>query len=203
MGNFNYNNIKMASRTLNTIVTLRALFFLPVVAIYLLFCNKNTKYLIAADFYRWAVWQGMTGSRMNFCRLFIQMKEFRNIVYKRLGVAAEPLSWIWHRQNNLTIACSDIGPGLIIQHGYSTVICAKRIGKNFWVNQCVNIVWNGSECPTIGDNVSVYTGAIIVGGVTIGHNVTIGAGAVVVKNIPDNSLAIGNPARIIPKHPIP
>lgn len=37
---------------------------------------------------------------------------------------------------------------------------------------------------------------VIVGGVKIGNNVTIGAGSVVVKDIPDNSVAVGNPAKV-------
>lgn len=43
----------------------------------------------------------------------------------------------------------------------------------------------------IGDNVTVLTG------VTIGNNVTIGAGSVVTRDIPDNTLAVGNPCRVI------
>jgi serine O-acetyltransferase len=95
------------------------------------------------------------------------------------------------------LACDNIGPGIIVQHGYSTIVCAERIGCNFWVNQCVNVVWNGNECCRIGDNVKILTAATIVGGVTIGNNVTIGAGAVVVKDVPDNCLVVGNPMRII------
>ena len=38
---------------------------------------------------------------------------------------------------------------------------------------------------------------IIIGDITIGNNVTIGAGAVVVKDVPDNAVVVGNPARII------
>lgn len=50
---------------------------------------------------------------------------------------------------------------------------------------------------TIGDNVWVGGGAIILPGVTIGNNVVIGAGSVVTKDIPSNSVAFGNPCRII------
>ncbi len=50
---------------------------------------------------------------------------------------------------------------------------------------------------TIGDNVWIGGGAIILPGVTIGDNVVIGAGSVVGKDIPDNMLAAGNPCRII------
>lgn len=50
---------------------------------------------------------------------------------------------------------------------------------------------------TIGDNVYIGNNVIILPGVTIGSNVIIGAGAVVSRSIPDNSLAVGVPARVI------
>ena len=48
----------------------------------------------------------------------------------------------------------------------------------------------------IGDNVWIGGGAIIMPGVTIGNNVVIGAGSVVTKDIPDNTIAYGNPCRV-------
>lgn len=50
---------------------------------------------------------------------------------------------------------------------------------------------------TIGDNVWIGGGAIILPGVTIGDNVVIGAGSVVTKDIPSNTIAYGNPCRVI------
>lgn len=50
---------------------------------------------------------------------------------------------------------------------------------------------------TIGDNVFIGAGSIILPNVKIGNNVVIGAGSLVNKNIPDNSVAAGNPAKII------
>lgn len=52
---------------------------------------------------------------------------------------------------------------------------------------------------SIGNDCWIGGGAIILPGVTIGNNCVIGAGAVVTKDIPDNSLAVGNPARVIKK----
>lgn len=49
----------------------------------------------------------------------------------------------------------------------------------------------------IGNNVFVGAGTIILPGVTIGNNVVIGAGSVVARNVPDNSVAVGNPARVV------
>jgi len=50
---------------------------------------------------------------------------------------------------------------------------------------------------SIGDNVWIGGGAIILPGITIGDNVVIGAGSVVTKNIPDNLIAAGNPCRVL------
>ena len=49
----------------------------------------------------------------------------------------------------------------------------------------------------IGDNVWIGGGAIIMPGVTIGDNVVIGAGSIVTKDIPDNTIAYGNPCRVM------
>ena len=49
----------------------------------------------------------------------------------------------------------------------------------------------------IGDNVFIGAGAIVLPNVKIGSNVIIGAGSIVSKDIPDNSVAVGNPCRVI------
>ena len=49
----------------------------------------------------------------------------------------------------------------------------------------------------IGDNVFIGAGTVILPGVSIGNNVVIGAGSIVSKDIPDNSVAVGSPARVI------
>ena len=51
--------------------------------------------------------------------------------------------------------------------------------------------------PIIGDNVEINAGAVIVGPVHIGNYVRIGANAVVIQDIPDNSTAVGVPAKVV------
>ncbi|SEO39034.1 maltose O-acetyltransferase [Trujillonella endophytica] len=57
--------------------------------------------------------------------------------------------------------------------------------------------WEAAEPITIGDNVWLGGGAIVLPGVTIGENTVVGAGAVVTRDLPANVVAVGNPARVV------
>lgn len=100
----------------------------------------------------------------------------------------------------LYINTEDIGQGLFIQHGFSTVVSAKCVGKNCWINQQVTIGHTAQGAPIIGDNVRIGAGAIVIGNIKIGNNVTIAAGATVNMDVPDNSLVVPQKARIIENH---
>jgi serine O-acetyltransferase len=93
---------------------------------------------------------------------------------------------------------ADIDGGLYIPHPIGTVIAPKRIGCNCSIIASTTIgMRNKQEFPTIGDNVFIGAGARVLGGVFIGNNVNIGSNAVVIHDIPENSTAIGIPAKII------
>ncbi|MEU2610453.1 sugar O-acetyltransferase [Micromonospora sp. NPDC007271] len=55
--------------------------------------------------------------------------------------------------------------------------------------------WESARPITIGDNVWLGGGVIVLAGVTIGENTVVGAGAVVTRDLPPNVVAVGNPAR--------
>jgi maltose O-acetyltransferase len=57
--------------------------------------------------------------------------------------------------------------------------------------------WEAAEPISIGDNVWLGGGAIVLAGVTIGANTVVGAGAVVTRDLPADVVAVGNPARIV------
>ena len=57
--------------------------------------------------------------------------------------------------------------------------------------------WEAAQPITIGDNVWLGGGAIVLPGVTIGENTVVGAGSVVTRDLPANVVAVGNPARVV------
>ena len=140
---------------------------------------------------------------LRFCDLLCFHKEVRNIFYARVAkhhkILSKILSLLAKPQPMLDISSTaEIGGGLIIQHGYCTIVDPRKIGKNCWVNQGVTIGYtNATDCPTIGDNVIIYAGAKILGNVYIGNNVIVAANAVVVKDVPDNAIVGGVPAKVI------
>ncbi|MFI2661226.1 sugar O-acetyltransferase [Micromonospora carbonacea] len=57
--------------------------------------------------------------------------------------------------------------------------------------------WEAAQPITLGDNVWLGGGVIVLAGVTIGDNTVVGAGAVVTRDLPANIVAVGNPARVV------
>ena len=98
--------------------------------------------------------------------LLLNNKTFRNVFYYRIRntnrIIAKFLQIFYPPLKSIEIS-GDIGPGLIIYHGYSTIIHATKIGKNFSTYQNITIGRgnniNGRYTPIIGDNVVVYTEA--------------------------------------------
>jgi len=95
-----------------------------------------------------------------------------------------------------------IGEGFYIGHFGTIVINAKvKIGKNCNIAHSTTIGQSNrgklKGYPTIQDNVWIGTGSVIVGNITIGSNVLIAPNTFINMDVPNNSLVIGNPAKII------
>ena len=164
--------------------------------------TSSKKDIIAYDVNRWLNLTNVD-YELGFVGLMTNLPEFRNLFYKRIGKSSGFIRWLCPPMNTLFITTNNIGPGLFIQHGFATIISAKSIGKDCWVNQQVTIGYsNETDAPTFGDNVVINAGAKIIGKVHMGDNSHAVANAVVVKNVPDNCTVVGVPAYIVKRNGI-
>ena len=95
-----------------------------------------------------------------------------------------------------------IGQGLFIDHGTGVVIGeTAQIGDNVTLYQGVTLggtgFATGKRHPTVQDNVTIGSGAKLLGPITVGHGAKIGANSVVITDVPPNSTVVGNPG-----HPV-
>ena len=98
-----------------------------------------------------------------------------------------------------------IGRGLFIDHGMGVVIGeTTEIGDNVTIYQGVTLGGTGKDTgkrhPTIGNGVMIGSGAKVLGPFKVGDNSNIASGAVVLDEIPENSTAVGVPARVIKRN---
>jgi serine O-acetyltransferase len=95
-----------------------------------------------------------------------------------------------------------IGEALFIDHGAGVVIGeTAEIGDNVTLYQGVTLggtgFATGKRHPTVQDNVTIGSGAKLLGPITVGHGAKIGANSVVITDVPSNSTVVGNPG-----HPV-
>jgi serine O-acetyltransferase len=134
--------------------------------------------------------------------------------------------WLWQRGWHLTARiisqtarfltgieihpAAKIGAGFMIDHGMGVVIGeTTEIGENVTLYHDVTLGGrklfdeNGNKLekrhPTIGNNVTIGSGAQILGPITIGNNVKIGSNAIVIKDIPADCTVVNTPAYIVKK----
>lgn len=142
------------------------------------------------------------------CQLMRSLRWYQAISRKPLVVrlACKPLVVLLHRFWSVVSGadiplCSRIGIGLALPHPNGVVVHPQAsIGPNCLFFQQVTI---GSDhrggIPTIGGHVDVGAGGKIIGAVRIGDHARIGANAVVLCDVPEGGVAVGVPARVIPK----
>ena len=159
---------------------------------------------IIQDLQEWCRWKGKKPSITQFFKFVLQYREYRKLLIYRLkyvkwGGVIRVFLYLSTIAHNLYIISrkGQIGGGLKLMHAYSTTILVEQMGKNCMVNQCVTIGWSNGGIPTIGDNVWVAAGAVVLGPIEIGDDVIIGANSVVTKSIPSHSIVAGSPAKII------
>jgi serine O-acetyltransferase len=94
-----------------------------------------------------------------------------------------------------------IGPGLCLIHPSNVMIgCGVEIGADCLVFHDVTIGTGALPGkPKIGNQVDIYVGARVLGGIAIGDRCMIGANCVVTRNVPEGSVVVTAPSRIIPR----
>lgn len=95
-----------------------------------------------------------------------------------------------------------IGEGLFIDHGMGVVIGeTAELGDDVTMYQGVTLGGTGKERgkrhPTVGNRVTISTGAQVLGAITIGDDSKVGAGSVVINSVPSNATVVGVPGRVV------
>ncbi len=169
-------------------------------------CSKQ-KELIKKDIDRWNAVDKINFGMFESLNWYLTYKkEFRNLFQHRLKTSEKLFPALihfaiarvlWKPMESLYIYTKDIGGGLYLQHCFATIISAKKIGENCRIFQQVTIGYKKDESPVLEDNVSVTCGAKVLGGLTMHKNSLAAAGAVVTKDVPENAIVAGVPAKVI------
>lgn len=174
-----------------------------------LYVSSTNKHYLTEDIKVWLKKLGINKPISNTRALVFLLKyhrPFRNVYYVRitrlkkvLGLFAPPYRGFYFLKS------TKLSGGLFLYHPFSTIINAKSIGSNCTIRNNItigNVEDNNLKLPVIGDNVNIGVGAIIIGNISIGNNAIIGAGAVITKDVPEECVVVGNPARIIKRRGI-
>lgn len=131
-----------------------------------------------------------------------------NYLYKKAHVGNFFWKIVFSYYTQRILGC-DIKPSTIIGDGFeiyhsahaSVISPGTIIGSNVSLRQNTTVGakgFSGSEkSPVIMDDVTIGPNVCIIGDITIGKGAVIGAGAVVVKDVPENAIVAGNPAKVI------
>jgi serine O-acetyltransferase len=169
--------------------------------------------VLRADLYRYdgltgrkGFWQGLSRPGFRYTYLFREISRIKGWSIKK-KIYTRLIRYYQFKYGFQIYPGTDIGPGLFIGHfGALGINLSTKVGKNFTIMLGVTIGQANRGrlrgTPTIGDNVWIGAHGVVVGNIKIGNNVLIAPNSYVNFDVPDNSIVIGNPGKIIP-HPNP
>lgn len=184
------------------------LFLGYVIYLFQLLCyyHSSNRYVIDQDINRWSEEIGIKYKsqikRLIFLLIF--RPQFRNLFYFRNPKMLNVLKIICPPDKSINLA-EDLnkieGGGIYFEHAFGTRIAAKSIGYGCTFRQLITIGVKSKnrhdEKPVIGRNVDFGVNVTCIGNIQIGDNAIIAAGSVVVKDVPENAIVAGNPAKVI------
>lgn len=189
------------------ILQIKLLFGYLLYSILLLYYRKaKNRFVIDEDIDRWSEELGLKyNSRVKRLVFLLMFRpQFRNLLYFRIPYILNTIRLIYPIDKSLSLAQDDNiieGGGIFFEHAFSSIIAAKSIGKGCLFRQLTTIGVKSknrhSEKPIIGNNVDFGANVICIGNIRIGDNAIIAAGSVVVKDVPENAIVAGNPAKVI------
>jgi serine O-acetyltransferase len=121
----------------------------------------------------------------------------------RVPLAPRALALVTRAVTGIEIhPAASIGEGLFIDHGTGVVVGeTAQIGDNVTLYQGVTLggtgFATGKRHPTVQDNVTIGSGAKLLGPITVGHGAKIGANSVVIADVPPNATVVGNPGHVV------
>lgn len=148
------------------------------------------------------LWLGVLSPRF----VPVLLSRLAHCLYRlKLGPVAKAFSLLNFFLFGIEIAVRcPIGKGLFLPHTQGTVIGALAIGENATIFQGVTLgareldfSYQESSRPTVGNNVTIGSGAKVLGSLHIGDGARIGANSVVLQSIPCGVLAVGAPAQVV------
>ncbi len=179
---------------------------------WILYLKSSNKDLLSSDIDRWVRMIGIS-FKFNITKLVYLLAfhpSFRNIYYFRIPQIPRIIRSVLFCKSDNSLYIADFMPnafnsieggGLFFYHPFGTRIRAKYIGQGCVFRHLTTIgtkaINRPLDVPVILKNVDFGANVCCFGNIVIGNNVIIGAGAVVTKNIPDNAIVAGNPAKII------
>lgn len=131
------------------------------------------------------------------------MKSIKDLIKHLLGIDKNSIEALRSRGVRIGQNCSintdyiDYGHGFLVSIGDNVTIAVNAMILTHDASTKPFLGYSKVGNVSIGNDVFIGAGSIILPGISIGNNVIIGAGSIVTRDIPDNSVAVGNPAKVI------
>lgn len=134
--------------------------------------------------------------RQTLIKWYLTLKEKNSFAFKVISLLLK--NYIISNCNIIISMKAKIGKNIYFPHPQNIIIGdGSIVGDNCTIYHDVTLGQNHGKYPVIGDNVIIYPGAKIIGDVKVGNDAIIGANAVVVKDVLDNQIVGGVPAKVI------